>query len=73
MTKETLSIIQIVLSVLVVIFILLQQKGEGLSGIFGGMGEFYATRRGLEKTIFIITIVLVFLLAASVVAGLFLV
>ena len=73
MTKETLSIIQIVLSVLVVIFILLQQKGEGLSGIFGGMSEFYATRRGLEKTIFIITIVLVFLLAASVVAGLFLV
>ena len=73
MTKETLSIIQIVLSVLVVVFILLQQKGEGLSGIFGGMGEFYATRRGLEKTIFIATIVLATLLAASVVAGLFLV
>ncbi len=71
MTKQTISIIQIVLSVLVVVSILLQQKGEGLSGIFGGMGEFYATRRGLEKTIFIASIVLVILFAASVVVGLF--
>ena len=73
MTKQTLSIIQIILSILVVVSILLQQKGEGLSGIFGGMGEFYATRRGLEKTIFIASIVLVILFAASIIVGLFLI
>jgi len=73
MIKQTLSIIQIILSILVVVSILLQQKGEGLSGIFGGMGEFYATRRGLEKTIFIASIVLVILFAASIIVGLFLI
>lgn len=69
--KQILSIVQITLSVLVVISILLQQKGEGLSGVFGGLGEFYATRRGLEKTIFIASIVFVILFAASIIAGLF--
>lgn len=69
--KQILSIVQITLSALVVISILLQQKGEGLSGVFGGLGEFYATRRGLEKTIFIASIVFVILFAASIIAGLF--
>lgn len=68
--EKVLSIAQIVLSVLVIVTILLQQKGEGLSGIFGGQGEFFATRRGLEKTIFVISIVLTILLAASVVLSL---
>ncbi|KKS05948.1 MAG: preprotein translocase subunit SecG [Candidatus Brennerbacteria bacterium RIFOXYC1_FULL_41_11] len=71
MTKQFLSIVQITLSVLVVVSILLQQKGEGLSGVFGGLGEFYATRRGLEKTVFIASIIFVFLFAVSIVVGLF--
>jgi protein translocase SecG subunit len=70
--KHILSIVQIALSALVVVFILLQNRGEGLSGIFGGLGEFYATRRGLEKGIFIATIVFVVLLALSIILGLFL-
>jgi len=62
-----LSIIQIIVSVLLVACILLQSKGGGLSGVFGGRGEIYQTKRGLEKTIFISTIVLaVFFLALGV-------
>lgn len=53
-----LSIIQIVLAVLMVIAILLQQRGTGLSSAFGGEGNVYRTKRGLEKIIFIATIIL---------------
>ncbi|MDD5760494.1 MAG: preprotein translocase subunit SecG [Candidatus Pacebacteria bacterium] len=58
MTQFTLTIIQIIVGVLLIILILLQQRGEGL-GILGGFSsQFYGTRRGLEKTIFISTIIL---------------
>ena len=55
---KILSILQIIVSVLLVASILFQAKGGGLSSIFGGRGEIYQTRRGLEKTIFASTIVL---------------
>ena len=57
----TLNVIQIVISVLLVIMILLQQRGGGLSATFGGSGEVYRTRRGMEKAIFRATIVLAIL------------
>lgn len=54
-----IPIIQVIISVLIVALILLQERSAGLSGIFGGEGGgFYQTRRGLEKIIFIATIVL---------------
>jgi protein translocase SecG subunit len=53
-----LNIIQIILGTLLVIVILLQKQGSGLSGAFGGEGEFYHTKRGPEKFLFISTIVL---------------
>jgi preprotein translocase subunit SecG len=48
--------------------ILLQQRGTGLSAAFGGEGNVYRTKRGLEKVIFASTIVLaaVFFAAALV-------
>lgn len=56
---NALSIIQIATSLLLIILILLQERSSGLSGIFGGEGGgFYQTRRGLEKIIFVGTIVL---------------
>lgn len=55
---KLLNIVQIVISVLLVVCVLLQQRGSGLSGAFGGSGEGYHTKRGMEKTIFIATIVL---------------
>lgn len=52
--------IQILLSVLLVGAILLQQSDAGLGGTFGGaMGQNpFRTKRGAEKNIFIVTIVL---------------
>ncbi len=38
--------------------ILLQNRGAGLSGIFGGSSNIYATKRGLEKKLFYATIIL---------------
>lgn len=63
-----LAIFQIVVSLLLVGAILLQQKGTGLSATFGGGdGNVYRTRRGLERIIFIVTIVLIALLLGSAV------
>jgi protein translocase SecG subunit len=53
-----LTLIQIVLAVLLIITILLQQRGSGLSGTFGGESNVYATRRGIEKTILYSSIVI---------------
>ncbi|MDD4995864.1 MAG: preprotein translocase subunit SecG [Patescibacteria group bacterium] len=58
MTK-ILNIIQIIISVLLIVSVLLQQRGSGLSSAFGGSGEGYHTKRGLEKIIFSATIILV--------------
>lgn len=55
--ENTLLIVHIVISVLLVTCILLQAQGSGLGASWGGGGETYHTRRGLEKVIFFITIV----------------
>lgn len=68
--SNILAIVQIVISVLLVAAILLQQRGAGLSGLFGGGGENYHTKRGFEKILFIATIVLAFLFLASTFAAL---
>ena len=56
--KMIINISQIVLGILLVTVILLQRQGSGLSGAFGGDGEFYHTKRGAEKFLFVSTIVL---------------
>lgn len=56
--EKTLPIIQIVVSLLLIAAILLQQRGTGLSATFGGEGNVYRTKRGLEKIIFSATIIL---------------
>jgi len=64
-----LNIAQIILSVAVIVAVLLQIKGGGLGGIFGQADSVYRTKRGAEKTLFQLTIVLVVLfLIVSVVA-----
>ena len=66
--EEILNIIQIVIAALLIITILLQQRGTGLSAAFGGEGSVYFKKRGAEKVIFIATIVLVviFILSAII-------
>ncbi len=53
-----LSIAQIVLSVALVLTILFQVRGGGLGGIFGQADTVFRTKRGVEKTIFQLTVVL---------------
>lgn len=55
-----IQIALIVIAVALVVIILAQVRGGGLSGIFGGGGESaFRTRRGLERTLFRFTIVLI--------------
>jgi preprotein translocase subunit SecG len=49
---------QIAVAVLLMLSILMQNRGSGLGGVFGGSGGVYLTKRGLEKKLFIATIVL---------------
>lgn len=56
--SSIINITQIVLSILLITAILLQQRGSGLGGAFGGEGNVYRSKRGVEKTLFIVTIVL---------------
>jgi preprotein translocase subunit SecG len=53
-----LKIALIVVSLLLIIVILLQNRGAGLGSAFGGTGGVYLTKRGLEKKLFTATIVL---------------
>jgi preprotein translocase subunit SecG len=54
-----LYIAQIIVAVSLSIVALLQVKGGGLGGIFGQADTVYRTKRGVEKTLFQLTIVLV--------------
>ena len=63
--QTALNIVQIVLSVALILIILLQVKGGGLGGIFGQADTVYRTKRGLEKRLFQLTIVIVVLFVIS--------
>ena len=52
-----LNLVQIVISATLIVLILLQTKGSGLGGLFGGSdSSVYTSRRGIEKTLFNVTI-----------------
>jgi len=54
-----IAIIQIVLGILIIGLILLQERSSGMSGLLGGDSTgYYQARRGMEKIVFIATIVL---------------
>ena len=46
--NNLLPILQIIIASLLVVFILLQQRGQGLGSAFGQSGGFYSTRRGIQ-------------------------
>jgi len=58
MISSIISIGQMVLAVLLIVVILLQQKGSGLGAAFGGSGTVYTTRRGVDKVLYQATIVI---------------
>jgi len=53
-----LNIVQIIISVALITLTVIQSKGAGLGRMFGGDSSIYRTRRGIEKTMFRLTIVL---------------
>ena len=69
-----ISIAQIVVAVIVIVLILLQERSSGVGGAFGGGdgGGFYQTRRGVEKFIFIATIIAVIVFTGLALANLIL-
>jgi protein translocase SecG subunit len=50
--------LEIIVSVLLIVSIVFQQRGSSMGSAFGGGSQFYATRRGFEKRLFWATIVL---------------
>ncbi len=66
----TLQIITIVSAVLLIIAVLLQQRGASLGAGFGGSSELYTTRRGLDKNLFELTIFLAVACVLSIVMSL---
>jgi len=65
-----INIAQIILAVSIVALILLQAQGTGLGATWGGGGETYHTKRGVEKVIFYLTIVCVILFVVFSLAAL---
>ncbi len=56
--KETIfTAVQAILAVILIVSILLQQKGGGISGVFGGSSNIYSTKRGVDKILHYTTVV----------------
>jgi preprotein translocase subunit SecG len=58
-----LAIGQIVVSIALMIAVLMQARGTGLSGAFGGDSAVYRSRRGIERRLWQFTIILAVLFA----------
>ena len=54
-----LNVAQIIIAIALIGLMVMQSKGAGLGRMFGGQGSIYKTRRGVEKTMFNLTIILV--------------
>ncbi len=69
MLHKVLLVVQAILSGLLIVAILLQQKGAGLGMAFGGSSNIYTTKRGFDKVLYTATIVLAILFFSSVLAA----
>lgn len=67
-----LQFVTLASGVLMILCVLLQQRGASLGAGFGSSGELYTTRRGLDKSLFDATIVLAVIFVLSILVGLLL-
>jgi preprotein translocase subunit SecG len=67
-----LQVVMIASAILMVIAILLQQRGASLGAGFGGSSELYTTRRGFDKNLFDVTVVFAVIFIGSIIAGILL-
>ena len=56
--KTAFLVVQIIVSLLLISLILVQAKGTGLGSAWGGGGEFYRSKRGVEKIFYTATVAL---------------
>ncbi len=68
-TSDVVNVFQVLVALAVIGIVLLQAKGQGLGNIFGGGGETYRTRRGVERVLFRSTIVLIITFVALSIAA----
>lgn len=59
---------QIIISITLIVLVILQAKGTGLSGVFGGSTNYHA-KRGVEKSLFYATIVVAILFVGFAIAN----
>jgi preprotein translocase subunit SecG len=73
MTIDTiLQIVTVASAILMIVSVLLQQRGATLGAGFGSSGELYTTRRGIDKNLFEVSIVFAAIFILSILAGLLL-
>jgi preprotein translocase subunit SecG len=73
MTIDTiLQFVNVGSAVLMIVSVLLQQRGASLGAGFGSSGELYTTRRGIDKNLFEVSIVFAVIFILSILAGLLL-
>ena len=68
--EQWLQITTLVSGFLMIVFILVQTRGASLGAGFGGSSEIHTDRRGVDKTIHQMTIVLVIVFSASILVSL---
>lgn len=66
-----LTALQVIVGITLIGAILLQQKGTGLGTVFGGSGNVFSTKRGIDKILFRATIFLSLLFFLIALASLF--
>ena len=67
-----LQVVMVGSAALMILAILLQQRGASLGAGFGGSSELYTTRRGLDKNLFEVTIILAVIFVLTILIGLLL-
>lgn len=67
--NDIFQIITIGSAALMTLLILLQTRGASLGAGFGGSGELFTARRGVDKTMHQVTIILAIVFVASIVMG----
>lgn len=58
MNQSIIGILQIIIGTILIVLVLLQQRGEGMGAIGGMTSQFYGTRRGMEQTMYWFTLAL---------------
>lgn len=69
--KFLLTALQVIVGITLIGAILLQQKGTGLGTVFGGSGNVFSTKRGIDKILFRATIFMSLLFFLIALASLF--